>query len=102
MHYLDLVRYTTTAPPKEGGEKQFFRRRAGGPAGRRAVTHMCFMYGAHIMHGASTFAASGAVTNERNSFSAGGPAGRDAQMFYVRSTHNVRGEKICRIGTSYK
>ena len=58
------------------------------PAGRRAVTHMCFMYGAHIMYGASTFAAPGAVTNVRNSFSAGGPAGRDAHVFYVRSTHN--------------
>ena len=32
---------------------------------------------------------------------AGGPAGRDAHVFYVRSTHNVRGEQICRAGSSY-
>ena len=36
-----------------------------------------------------------------NCFSAGGPAGRDAHVFYVRSTHNVRGEHFCRAGRSY-
>ena len=54
------------------------------------------MYAAHIMYGASTFAAPRAVTNVSNSFAAGGPGGRDAHVFYVRSTHNVRGEHICR------
>ena len=71
------------------------------PSGRRPVTHMCFMYRAHIMYGASTFAVPGGVINVRNSFSAGGPAARAAHVFYVRSTHTVRGEHICRAGSSY-
>ena len=43
---------------------------------------MWFMYGAHILYGASKFAAPGALTNVRNNFSAGGPAGRDAHVFF--------------------
>ena len=61
---------------------------------------MCFLYGAHIMYGASKFAAPGGVTNVRNSFSAGGAASRDAHVFYVRSTHNVRGEHMCHADSS--
>ena len=53
------------------------------------------------MYGASTFAAPGGVINVRNSFSAGGPTGLDAHVFYVRSTHNVWGEHICRAGSTY-
>ena len=69
-------------------------------AGRRAVTPMIFRYGAHIMYGAGTPAASGAFTNVRNSFFAGGRAVRDAHVFYIRSTHNVRDEHICRTESS--
>ena len=54
------------------------------------------------MYGASTFATPGAVTNVRNSFSAGGPARRDAHVFRVRSRYNVRGVHIGRAGSSYQ
>ena len=57
---------------------------------------MCFMYGAHIMYGASTFAAPGAVSNVRNSFFAGGPAGRRAvtHMCFMYGAHIMYGASI--------
>ena len=63
--------------------------------------NMCFIYGAHIMYGANTFAAPGALTNVRISFSAAGPAGRDAHVFNVRNTHSAWGEHIGLAGRNY-
>ena len=57
---------------------------------------MCFMYGAHIMYGGKHICRAESRTNVRSSFSAGGPASRDAHVFYVQSTHNVRSEHISR------
>ena len=43
------------------------------------------------MYGGEHICRAESRTNVRNSFSAGGPASRDVHVFYVRSTHNVRG-----------